>query len=174
MLLIFLADGDEAGSSGANTGTAVEDGLVGESEFGEVVTDHFTLDFDVLEGVTVVDGDDGSDHFGHDDHITEVSTNGRGLFTDLGELLGLTELLHEGHRLALKTAVEASAGTGVEELSELIGLLGDEFVEFETAEGEFVEGTFLLELFVTFLIDGGGHFLLFLERCFFSFFNCLS
>jgi len=167
----LLLDGDEAGSSGTNTGAAVEDGAVGESEFGEVVTDHFTLNFDVLEGVTVVDGNDGSDHLGHDDHITEVGADGRGLLTDLGELLGLAELLHEGHRLALKTAVEASAGTRVEELGELIRLLGDEFVEFHTTEGEFVEGTFLLELFVAFLVDLGSHVLVVFEvSLFFSFF----
>ena len=156
--VFFLLEGDEASSSGANTGAAVEDGAVRESEFGEVVTDHFTLNFDVLEGVAVVDGNDGADHLGHDDHVTEVSADGRGLLTDLGELLSLAELLHEGHRLALKTTVEATAGAAVEELGELIRLLGDEVVKFEATEEELVESTFLLELFVAFLIDSGSHF----------------
>ena len=152
---LCLLEGDEAGGGGANTGAAVEDGAVREGELGEVAADHLTLDFDVLEGASGVDGDDGADHLGHDDHVTEVGLDRGGLLADLGELLGLAELLHEGHGLALEAAEEASAGAGVEEGGELVGLLGDEVVELEAAEGELVEGALLLELLVALAVNGG-------------------
>jgi hypothetical protein len=43
-----------------------------------------------------------------------------GLLVGLGLLLGLAELLDETHGLALETAVESSAGTGVNKVTELL------------------------------------------------------
>jgi hypothetical protein len=43
------------------------------------------------------------------------------LLVGLGLLLGLAELLDEAHGLALQTAVEASAGTSVDNIAELLG-----------------------------------------------------
>jgi hypothetical protein len=44
-----------------------------------------------------------------------------GLLVGLGLLLGLAELLDETHGLALQAAVETSAGTGVNDITELLG-----------------------------------------------------
>jgi hypothetical protein len=85
------------------------------------VTNHLGLDLDLVELLSRVDTDDGSDHLGDDDHVTEVGLDEVGLLVGLSLLLGLAELLDQAHGLALETAVEPSAGTGVDEVAELLG-----------------------------------------------------
>ena len=104
-----------------NTGTTVLDRLVRDGEFTEVVADHLGLDFDLVEDFTGVDTHDGTDHFGDDDHVAEVGLDEVGLLVGLGFLLGFAELLDQAHGLALETAVEASAGAGVNDVAELFG-----------------------------------------------------
>lgn len=104
---------------GTDTWPTVLDGLVGDGELAEVVASHFGLDFNLVEGLAVVDTDDGADHLGDDDHVTEVGLDGRRLLVGLGLLLGLAELLDETHRLPLETALELPAGTRVHEVDEL-------------------------------------------------------
>ena len=76
------------------------------------------------------------------------------LLADLGLLLGLAELLHERHGLALEATLEASAGTAVNHLGELLILEFKELFDFEAAVRELVEGAGLLESLVAFLVDG--------------------
>ena len=85
------------------------------------MTNHLGLDLNLVELLTGVDTDDGTDHLGDDDHVTEVGLDEVGLLVGLGLLLGLAELLDETHGLALQTAVETSAGTGVNDITELLG-----------------------------------------------------
>lgn len=85
------------------------------------MANHLRLDLNLVELLAGVDTDDGADHLGDDDHVTEVSLDEIGLLVGLGLLLGLAELLDEAHGLALQTAVEASAGTGVDNIAELLG-----------------------------------------------------
>jgi hypothetical protein len=84
------------------------------------VADHLGLDLDLVELLARVDTDDAADHLGDNDHVTEVGLDEIGLLVGPGLLLGLAELLDETHGLALKTAVEPSAGTGVDEIAELL------------------------------------------------------
>jgi hypothetical protein len=102
-------------------GEAEEGVLLGDREFGEVVADHLGLDFDLVELLARVDTDDGANHLGDDNHITEVSLDEVGALVGLGLLLGLAELLDQTHGLALETAVESAAGTGVDDIAELLG-----------------------------------------------------
>jgi hypothetical protein len=67
-------------------------------------------------GITHVDTDDGTDHLGDDDHVTEVGLDHGGLLVGGSVLLGLTELLDETHGLALESALEPPAGTSVHKL----------------------------------------------------------
>ena len=80
------------------------------------MADHLGLDFDRVEDFAVVDTDDGTDHLGDDDHVTEVGLHDRGLLVGGRLLLGLAELLDEAHRLALEAALEPTTRTGVNEL----------------------------------------------------------
>jgi hypothetical protein len=84
------------------------------------VADHLGLDLDLVELLSRVDADDAANHLGDDDHVAEMSLDLVGLLVGLGLLLRLAELLDETHGLALETAVEPSAGTGVDEVTELL------------------------------------------------------
>lgn len=95
------------------------------------MTNHLGLDLNLVELLTGVDTDDGTDHLGDDDHVTEVGLDEVGLLVGLGLLLGLAELLDETHGLALQTAVETSAGTGVNDITELLGRKVEEPVKKE-------------------------------------------
>lgn len=85
------------------------------------MTNHLRLDFDLVEFLSRVDTNDGTDHLWDDDHISQVSLDNVWLLIWLGLLLCLTELLDQTHWLALETAVEPTAGTGVDNITELIG-----------------------------------------------------
>lgn len=142
-----LLEGNETRRvGGTNTGTTVLDGLVRDREFTKVVTNHLRLDFDLVELLTGVDTNDGADHLGDDDHVTEVSLDEVGLLVGLGLLLGLAKLLDETHGLALQTAVEASAGTSVNDITELFGGEVEELVEVDSAVGKLAELSSLLDL----------------------------
>ena len=112
-----LLQGNETGRvGGTDTGTTVLDGAVRDGELGEVVADHLGLDLDRVEDLAVVDADDGADHLGDDDHVTEVGLHDGRLFVGERLLLRLAELLDETHGLALETALEPPAGTSMDNL----------------------------------------------------------
>eukprot|EP01084_Bolivina_argentea_P298334 514089_1 len=153
-----LLQGDELGAmGGTDTGATVLDGLVGQRELGQVVGDHLSLDLNSVELLAVVDTDDGADHLGHDDHVAQVGADGLGLLTNLHELLGLAELLHQGHGLALETASETATSTGVDHLGELLVLEGQKGLDLEATVLELVELTLLLQLLVAGLVHLGRH-----------------
>ena len=77
---------------------------------------HLGLDLDGVEDLSVVDSDDGTDHLGDDDHVSQVGLDGRGLLVDLALLLGLSELLDQTHRSSLESSLESSSRSGVDEL----------------------------------------------------------
>lgn len=83
------------------------------------MTNHLGFDFNLVEFLAGVDTDDTANHFGNDNHITEVCLDKVGLLVGLSFLLGLAQLLDETHRLALQAPVETAAGTGVNDITEL-------------------------------------------------------
>ena len=104
---------------GTNTWSTVLDRLVTDTELSQIMTNHFRLDFDLVEFLARVDTDDATDHFWHDNHISKVSFDQVWFFVGLGALFRTTEFLDELERTALETAVEPTASTGVEERSEV-------------------------------------------------------
>jgi hypothetical protein len=66
--------------------------------------------------LTHVDTTDGSNHLGDNDHVSQVSLDHGGLLVRTGVLLGQSKLLDEAHGLSLKSSLEPSSGTGVDEL----------------------------------------------------------
>jgi len=99
----------------------IGENVLRDGELSQVVANHLRLDLNLVELLAGVDTDDGTDHLGDNDHVTEVGLNEVGLLVGLGLLLGLAELLDQTHGLALETAVEASAGTSVDNIAELLG-----------------------------------------------------
>ena len=71
--LALLKRNESRRVSGTDTGSAVLDGLVCDGELAQIVSDHLWLDLDLIECLAVVDADNGSDHFGHDWHVAQVS-----------------------------------------------------------------------------------------------------
>jgi len=128
-----------------NTGSTMLDRLVRDGEFGQVVSDHFRLDFDLVELLARVDTNNASNHLRHNDHVTEVSLDRIGLLVRLGLLLGFAELLDETHGLALQATVESPTRTGMYDIAELFGRKIEELVEVDTTEGKLAEGAALLE-----------------------------
>lgn len=123
MCVISLLERDEARRVGrTETGTTVRHGLVGDREFTEVVAGHLGLDLDGDKRLAVVHTADRTDHLGDDDHVAQVGLDGRRLLVGCSLLLGLAKLLDETERLALETALEPPAGTGVDELYEIRGI----------------------------------------------------
>lgn len=84
------------------------------------MANHLGLDLDLVEHLARVDADNRANHLRNDNHVTEVSLDNIGLLVGLGLLLSLAELLDETHGLALQAAVDSSAGTGVDDITELV------------------------------------------------------
>ena len=67
--------------------------------------------------LSVIDSHNTSNHLRHDDHVTQMGLDYCGLLIRRCLLLGFSELLDETHWATLETALEATAGTGMDELS---------------------------------------------------------
>jgi len=137
-----------------DTGTSVSHWLVRNGEFSQVHAHHLRLHFHTAEHLSVVDTDNGSNHFRDNNHVTEVRLDTAGLFAGRGLLLGLTEALDERHGLALETAGHAATGASAHQLHELIVGQVEERLELDTAEGELAELTLLAEFGNFFFVHG--------------------
>ena len=84
------------------------------------MTNHLRFDFDLVEFLAGIDTDDTANHLRNDDHVSEVCFDEVGFLIGLGFLLGLAQLLNETHRLALQAAVKTTAGTSVNDITELL------------------------------------------------------
>jgi hypothetical protein len=85
------------------------------------MANHLRLNFNLVELLSRVDTNDAANHLRDHDHVTQVRLDEVGLLVGLGLLLGLAQLLDQTHRLALETAVEPTASTGVDYIAELVG-----------------------------------------------------
>ena len=84
------------------------------------MSNHLRLDFNLVEFLSGVDTDNAANHLWDDNHVSEVGLDEVCLLVWLGLLLRLTELLDQTHRFALETTVEPTAGTGVDDIAELV------------------------------------------------------
>ena len=93
------------------------------------MANHLRSDLDLVELLSGVDADHAANHLGDDNHVTQMRLDEVGLLVGLGLLLGLAQLLDQTHGLALETAVDSAAGTGVDDITELFGVEVEETVE---------------------------------------------
>uniref|UniRef100_A0A7C9DNY2 Uncharacterized protein n=1 Tax=Opuntia streptacantha TaxID=393608 RepID=A0A7C9DNY2_OPUST len=105
---------------GTNTGPTVLHRFVADRKLSQVVTDHFWLDFDLVEGLTIVHTNDATNHLGNYDHVAKMSPHWFRFLTRWGLPFRFPELLDQSHGLALQTPAEPSPNTSREELNELI------------------------------------------------------
>lgn len=72
-----------------------------------------------VESLSVVNTDDGSDHFGYNDHVPQMSLYNFGFFIWRGLFFGFPEFLDESHRFPLQSSRKTPAGTGVHQFHKL-------------------------------------------------------
>ena len=111
--------------SSTNTRTVVLNRGVRNSKLSKVVTDHLSLDFNVVEGLAIVNTNDGANHLRNNKHVTEVSLNSFRTFVlrafsllninSTNNHYSLAKSLQEGIRLSLKTTAETTAGTSLQQ-----------------------------------------------------------
>mmetsp|Transcript_1267 Transcript_1267/g.1919 ORF Transcript_1267/g.1919 Transcript_1267/m.1919 type:complete len:173 (-) Transcript_1267:26-544(-) len=143
-----LLERDEAGRvGGAETGAAVGDGLVGDGELAEVVTDHTGLDLNSDVVLSTVDTADAANHLRDDGHVAHVRLDGGWLFKDTidfdGGGLGLAQLLHVSDLSSRGSAVVFAAGASAEEVHGLLGAELQKTLEVLAAEAELPESALL-------------------------------
>ena len=75
-------EGNESGGvSSTNTGPSMLNGLVRYRELSKIVANHFRLDFNLIEGLAIVNTNDAPNHFGNNDHVPKVSSHWLRLLT---------------------------------------------------------------------------------------------
>lgn len=82
---------------------------------------HLRLNLHLVKLLPRVDPNNASNHLRHHDHIPQMRLDQVRFLVRFGFLLGFSELFDQAHRFALETAVEAAAGTGVDDVTELFG-----------------------------------------------------
>lgn len=142
----YLFKRDHLGTSHQGSGSSVLDRLVGDGELAQVETDKVGLDLNIDELLSVVNTNDGADHLGEDDSVTQVGSDSNGLLAIRALLLGLGELLDEGHRASLDASGELSSLSGVEHSHDVGSGHIQQLIELNTSEGELSEGARLLLL----------------------------
>jgi hypothetical protein len=85
------------------------------------VSNHFRLDFDLVELLARVDTNDATNHLRDHNHVSQMRLDEIRLLIGLRLLLGLAQLLDQTHGLALETAVEPTTSTSVNNIAELVG-----------------------------------------------------
>lgn len=103
------------------------------------------LDFNLVEGLAVIDTDYGTNHFRYNDHVAKVSLHSFWLLVGQSLLLGLAKLFNERHGLALKTTVEATASTAWEQFHQLLIVEVKQLLKLNTTILELAEDTLLLQ-----------------------------
>lgn len=115
------------------------DWLVRDRELSQIMTNHFRLDFNLVECLAVVHPNDASYHLRHDDHIAQVGFDKIRLLTSWSFPFRFAQFLDQSHGLPLQTSLEPSASTGSEELDELIGGHVEQSVQIDSPEAELLE-----------------------------------
>lgn len=141
----ILTQGHKSGRS--VTGSTVSDGGVRDRELTQVVANHLGLDLNSVENLAVVHTDDGADHFGDNNHVSQVSLDDSGLLVLLSGQLSSSQLLDQTHGLGTQTSRESSSHSSTAELGELFVLHLDKVLKVNTLEGEGLEHSVLLSCY---------------------------
>ena len=111
------------------------------------------LDFNRVENLAVVYTNNGADHLGNDNHITQVSLNNLRLLANADVALRGVQTLEKSHRLSLHTTVsKATASTSIDELDKRGTRQLEQVLKINTAVGELAEGALLTSAFS--VLDG--------------------
>uniref|UniRef100_A0A7C9DTU2 Uncharacterized protein n=1 Tax=Opuntia streptacantha TaxID=393608 RepID=A0A7C9DTU2_OPUST len=128
---------------GTNTGPTVLHRFVADRKLSQVVTDHFWLDFNLVERLPIVNTNYATNHLRNYDHVAKVSPHWFRFFTWWRFPFRFPELLDQCHGLALQTPAEPSTNTSREELDELIGGNVKQGIKIDTSVAELPERSLL-------------------------------
>ena len=155
--------------SSTNTRAVVLHRLVRQRELAQVVADHLSLDFNVVEVAPVVHAHHGTDHLGNHDHVAEVSLHGiRTLVLGSLSLLQITprhtityslaQSLDQRLGLSLQTAAESATRASllshafpspyIDQLHQVLRRHIQQFVQIHSTVRELLERSLLLLLSV--------------------------
>jgi len=110
------------------------------------VTSHLGLDLNRVENLAIVNADYTADHFGDDNHVSEVGLDDCGFLVRGSFLLGFAQLFYEAHWAALEATVELATGAGMNEFDEIFVAQVEELFKLDTTVGESAERSLLLKL----------------------------
>lgn len=108
--------------SGTNTGSTVFDWLVGQTELAQVVADHLSFDFHLVERFAVVNAHNAAHHFRYDDRVTQVSLHHGRLLQWWRFLLDLAQFFQQSERFTFQASVVTSSGAAIQQLDQLIAI----------------------------------------------------
>ena len=128
-------DGGEFGWSGStDTNLTVSNWLVSHGVFGQVVSNHVSLDFNWVPVFSTININDGTAHLWDDNAVSKMSFDTLWLFTLWGVLLGDSELSDKSIVLtAVLLSSESSLLSWVHELENIVVAHFEELVEFVTS-----------------------------------------
>lgn len=106
--------------SSSDTWPTVLHRLVGNGKLSQVVSDHLWLYFSLVENLSVVDANDGTDHLGKDDHITQVCLHCGRLLQNVSGFLCLLKPRNQVEVLPLQSTSKAPSHAAWKHLCELI------------------------------------------------------
>merc|ERR550517_1502773 len=87
---------------GTNTGPSVFDGFVRDTEFTQVVSNHFRLDFNLVKSLAIVHSNNAAGHLRNDNHVSQMCFNDVGFLVDWALLLLLRSFLINAMGLRLR------------------------------------------------------------------------
>lgn len=128
---------------GTDTWSTVLDWFVCDGEFAQIVANHLRLYFNLVESFTIVHTNNGANHLGNDDHVTEMGLDGLGLLHWSGFLLGLLQFGQKSHWLSLHATGQLSTRTSREQFHQILGALVEELLEVDASVRKLSEGTLL-------------------------------
>ena len=97
------------------------DRLVADRELTQIMPHHLGFDLNLIELLPRVDSNDAAYHLWHNNHVPEVCLDQVWLLIGLGLLFSFAELFDKTHGLSLQSTVESASGTGVYDITKLLG-----------------------------------------------------
>ena len=130
---------------GTNTRPSVFDGFISDAEFTQIMTNHFRLNFNLVESLAIVNANNAAGHLWNDNHVSQMCFDDVRFLVDWAFLFLLTKLFDQSHGLTLEATANFPSDTAREQFHELFIVHVQELIQVHTSIGELTEGPLLLE-----------------------------
>merc|ERR1711928_180690 len=130
---------------GTNTWSTMTNRLVGERKLTEIMTNHFRLDLHLVEGFTIMDSYDGSDHVRKHDHVPQMRFDHSWFLVWRSFFLRFSQLYHQSHGFHFQPTCKSAPCPGMHNFHKLLTGEVQQLVQVFTAKHELPESSFLLQ-----------------------------